>query len=83
MGMIFYTLISGKTPFPKSEAAAGMIMRGERPYIDPSWHEGYMQVSWPGSPPPGSRFFIFLDLVSVDIAVGTLLSVGVVLSTCA
>lgn len=45
MGMIFYTLISGKTPFPKGERAEGMIMRGERPYIEPSWHEGYMQVS--------------------------------------
>ncbi|CAM9894012.1 unnamed protein product [Laminaria digitata] len=44
MGMIFYSMMSGRAPFPMTELGNRMIVRGERPKIDPSWHAGYMQV---------------------------------------
>lgn len=69
MGMIFYTLISGKTPFPKGERAEGMIMRGERPNIDPSWHEGYMQVS------PQAKLLLVVSTPAEDCS-GFRLAVG-------
>lgn len=44
LGMIFFSLMSGKIPFPRTDLGKQMILSGERPAIDPSWHTGYMQV---------------------------------------
>ncbi|CAN0476442.1 unnamed protein product, partial [Scytosiphon promiscuus] len=37
LGMIFFSLMSGKIPFLRTESGKQMILRGERPAIHPSW----------------------------------------------
>lgn len=44
MGMIFYSLLSGKEPFGHTESEELKMLKGIMPDIDPSWHEGYIEV---------------------------------------
>lgn len=44
MGMIFYSLVSGKEPYRHTESEELKMLKGIMPDIDPSWHEGYMEV---------------------------------------
>lgn len=45
MGMIFYSLINGDTPYETPESFKLALVNKSRPEIDPSWHEGFMEVS--------------------------------------
>lgn len=40
MGMVFYSLISGRVPFSGERSSTNV----EQPTIDPSWHGGYIKV---------------------------------------
>ena len=61
MGMVYYTLISGRVPFPRNDATVEKIMKGERPDIDPSWNAGYMEVSPSSSPVQDAFSILVLD----------------------
>lgn len=45
MGMIFWAMLGRDTPFERDDTYKDRVVRGERPYVDPSWHRGFVQVS--------------------------------------
>lgn len=45
LAMIYFTLISRRLPFARTESDRDKMLLGERPAIDPAWHGGFMEVS--------------------------------------
>lgn len=45
MGMIFWSMLGRDTPFERDDTYKERVIGGERPYLDPSWHRGFVNVS--------------------------------------
>lgn len=53
MGMILFSITSGKIPFGRDEDITDKILKGEKPGFEAYWHTGYMEVRggcWPFYP---------------------------------
>lgn len=55
MGMIFWAMLGRDTPFERDDTYKDRVMRGERPFVDPSWHRDFVQVRKVLNTLPGSK----------------------------
>lgn len=44
MGMIFWAMFGRETPFDRDDYYKEKVLGGERPFVDPSWHAGFVEV---------------------------------------
>lgn len=44
MGNIFWAMLGRGAPFIRDDYYKKKVLRGERPYVDPSWHSEFVQV---------------------------------------
>lgn len=42
--MVLYAMLAGKPPFDGASGEELKNVNGEKPFVDPAWHRGYMEV---------------------------------------
>lgn len=44
MGMIFWSMLGRNEPFARDDFYKNKVLAGERPFVNPSWHRGFVEV---------------------------------------